>query len=266
MDSGRTLRAVLTALILIGCLAALHRFGGPEAPNSAVARTKPSALTAAGPPVTPPSASPVEIATFPFAAMDNGCFDGIETELSGCTGFLSGGRAIEYRLTVSAGQILRIRVEPTYGAYDPAFALLRDGQCIAGRDAEGMGEPERATIRNLPAGTYDLWVGGYDGDCGPYLLSLDNQPISLARVSGTNVLFGRNGNVLTWTSFGEVDLDNFQIFRVRGQERERIAVMRSHGGPASFAGYRFMDRPPASDVRYELEVSARDGRTEVVAL
>lgn len=287
MNSNRLLRAIVTGLTLLAVLWILHMLGMWRSVNPEATAAKSEAKAAnlksqeAQKPksqeeITPPDprrpeadaqgAEGNEISAFPFVAMDDCCMDGVEMDLSGCTRMLSGGRAREYGLHARSGQSLRISVEPMYGEFDVSFALMKDDHCLVGRDAAGKGQTERATVTHLSVGDYRLLVGGYDGDCGPYLLTVDDQSPSLACIQEAAAYAGRNGTVLRWKSFGEVDVSQYQVYRVTGETRERIAVLRAHGTPAGFSNYRFMDRGRLPGSGYELEMVARDGRSEKVGI
>jgi len=276
MNNGRLLRAIITGLTLLAVLWFLHLLGArrPVQPTLSQARRvekavfvpqKPRSQEAEKPKVERPEAHG-EIGELPFAVMENSCLDGEVMDLSDCTGLLSGGRGREYTLHVKPGENLRITVEPLYEEFDVSFALLNGDFCIVGRDKGRKGESEQATVHNLAAGDYRLCVGGYDGDCGPYLLTVEDQPPSLAQIRDASAYNGRNGTVLRWKSFGEVDLTEYQIYRLTNDNRERIAVLRPHGSPAGFSVYRFMDRGHLPGSAYEVEMVARDGRSERVEI
>ncbi|HEY3295043.1 MAG TPA: hypothetical protein VGL38_06375 [bacterium] len=270
------LRAVIAGLTLLAVMWVLHLLGERRSAQPSVTQAKsvakasfsqqPSSQEAEKPKETGQAGDAREVREYPFATMDNSCLDGEVADLSGCTRMLSGGKAMGYVLHVTEGQSLRISVEPMYADFDVSFAFFKEGNCIVGRDAAGKGQSERANVSHLAAGDYQLWVGGYDGDCGPFLLTVTDQPPSLAQIQHATAFEGRNGTVLRWKSFGEVDLEQYQIYRVAGDSRQRIAVLRAHGSPAGFSDYRFMDRSRLPGVGYELEIVARDGRSERVEI
>jgi hypothetical protein len=265
MDSERIVRAIVMGLTLFGVMWLLHAASARKTAleetvhvHSAPAKVK----HIPDPPIEPAQ----RISAFPYVAMDNNCENGVEKDLSHCTGLLSGGRARLYEVDIAAGQSLRISVEPLDRDYDAAFALFKDSVCIVGRDSARIGGTEQAILPRLSPGIYHLWVGGYDGDCGPYVLSISNAKEPIGSIAQASVFTGRNGTVLRWTSFAEVGVERYQVYRVSGENRERIAVLRAHGSPAGFGTYRFMDRGPRAGTGYELEMIARDGRSEVVEL
>jgi hypothetical protein len=267
MNSSRLFRTLIMGLTLLACLyflslLAAYRGCAPHAqPVSADTTTQPSSSV----PPLPDSLPPVEIKSLPLAAMDNTCVDGVPTDLSAYTGMLSGGAAREYLLRLNTPGSLRISVEPEDVYFDVSFVLFAGGtRALVSRDENPAGGSERATTPHLDPGLYRLVVGGYDQNCGPYLLTVRDQAPPAAQIAATEVHRGRNGTVIRWRSFAEVDLERFDVFRVDDMGRRRIAVLRAHGSPAGFANYRFTDRQLAPPASYSLEAVSRDGRIEVV--
>jgi hypothetical protein len=268
MNSNRLFRALVTALTVLACLWLLGRVHTRHVePPIAHVQAQAPAVKLSNPSALPDSFPPVDVRSLPICAMDNTCFDGVPTDISCYTGMLSGGPAHEYRISVMRGQSLLIEAEPRNEDFDISFALVRGNrECVVGKDAAGPGKTERAVTGALETGVYRLVVGGYHDDCGPYLLTVREGVAPLAEVAETQTHTGRNGVVVRWTSFSEVDLTHYSLYRCTDAGRERIAVLRAHGGPASFADYRFTDRSPAARSTYQIEVVARDGRTELVPI
>ncbi|MCX6601032.1 MAG: hypothetical protein NT025_05655 [bacterium] len=267
MNSSRLFRALITGLTLLACLWFLNLVSGHHGRASQmepVCQDVTVAITSSAPPL-PDSCPPVEILSLPLAAMDNTCMDGVPTDLSCYTGMLSGGAAREYALRLKARCALRVAVEPRSEYFDVSFVLFAGGtRCVLARDENGAGQNESAVIPNLEAGVYRLIVGGYGEDCGPYLLSVRDQTPPVAQVSAAEAFRGRNGTVIHWRSFAEVDLAHFALYRMDELGRRRIAVLRAHGSPAAFADYRFTDRDLEGRATYSLEAVSLDGRIEVV--
>ena len=264
MDSGRLFRAVLTGIVLFGCIWGLRELD--------TRRPKPSfksAITTQTDSATPahdqnPTEPLVEVVALPFVALDNTCYYSGGKDLSRCTGSLSGAPAREYRLLATEREAFFVGVQPRSDYFDLSFALLTmDQRCIAGYDNQGSGLPETAVLSDLEPGEYLLVVGGYGEDCGPYELTVSREIPDVARVVETGILQGRNGTVVRWGTFAEVDLNYFILYRTVGEERQKIAVLRAHGSPAGFARYRVMDRKPQPDSTYEIEAVASDGRIEL---
>jgi hypothetical protein len=207
---------------------------------------------------------PVAISELPFVALDNTCNGGKATDISGCTGMLSGSPAREYHLYAREGQRLNISLEPGKDLlFDVSFALLDGaGNCVLGRDVEEAGWAERALTPRLHDGWYRLIIGGYRDDCGPYTLTVRGDLPEPAQVTDVNVRTDPKGSLLRWNSFAEVDVAYFGVYRSLHDVRERIAVVRPHGSPASFASYRYLDRGTQPDARYEVELVLTDGRTQ----
>jgi hypothetical protein len=236
--------------------------------RAALVEPVPQDVVTAFPAVAPPlpaSCPPVDIRSLPLAAMDNTCMDGVPTDLSCYTGMLSGGAAREYLLRLERRGTLRIAVEPRSEYFDLSFALFAGGkQCVLARDEKSAGQTESAVIPNLDTGVYRLIVGAYGQDCGPYVLSVRDQTPPVAQVSAAEAFRGRNGTVIHWRSFAEVELAHFILYRMDELGRRRIAVLRAHGSPAGFADYRFTDRDLEGRATYSLEAVSQDGRTEMV--
>jgi hypothetical protein len=269
MNSSRLFRALVTGLTLMACLWFLNLMTGHHArPSQAepVSEDISPDLLASAPPL-PDSLPPVEIHSLPLAALDNTCMDGVPTDLSCYTGMLSGGAAREYVLRLKTRAELRIAVEPRSEYFDASFVLFAGGtRCVLARDESGAGQRESAIIPNLDAGVYRLMVGGYGEDCGPYLLTVRDQTPPVAQVSAAEASRGRNGTVIHWRSFAEVDLTHFALYRMDDLGRRCIAVLRAHGSPAGFADYRFTDRDLEGRASYTLEAVSRDGRIELVSI
>lgn len=138
--------------------------------------------------------------------------------------------------------------------------------CVFARDEQTAGKTESAFIPDLDAGVYRLVIGGYSEDCGPYLLTVRDETPPVVRLAQTTTHHGRNGTVIRWRSFAEVDLTHYALYRVSGVNRRRVAVLRAHGSPAGFADYRFMDRELNEKCAYEIEAVSRDGRKEIVPI
>jgi hypothetical protein len=265
MDSGRLFRAVLTGIVLIGCIWGLRQLEArrtrPILRPARVGQTE-----VATPAQDQNSTEPlVEVVSLPFVALDNTCYYSGGEDLSHCTGSLSGAPAREYRLSATKREALWVGVQPRSDYFDPSFALLTaDQRCIAGYDNQGPGLPETAMLNDLEPGEYLLVVGGYGEDCGPYELTVRQETPEIARVVETRTIEGPNGTVVRWGTFAEVDLDYFILYRTVGEDRQQIAVLRAHGSPAGFARYRVMDRKPQPDSTYEIEAVASDGRIELI--
>jgi hypothetical protein len=271
MNGDRLFRGLVTLLTLLVCLAVLRQWfsasSSDVASASAITRQQPAPPVAEPVPVDPAPIpdvqTPVEIASLPFLALDNLCFDGSPRDLSRCTSMLSGGLAREYDLQTVAGRSLEILLEPRDPDFDVSLAVLNsDGECLAGRDVNGAGMSETVTIADLPGGLCHILVGSYDNDCGPYSLTVRDAPAPIAQVCRAVSLTGPNGTAVRWQTFAEMDLRYFSLYRCTATSRERIAVFRAHGSRAGFADYRFMDRARIPGSTYELEAVASDGRTE----
>lgn len=180
---------------------------------------------------------------------------------------LSGGEVREYRVVLEQVMGLQIEVEPRDPDLDLSFAVFGpEGDCRFGSDQQPAGWTERASLGQLDPGEYRLMVGGYSDNCGPYLLTVRAADAPIVEVSEATVRRGPNGTAVRWTSFGEVDLAHFSLFRISPDSRARVATFRGHGSPAEFAEYRFLDREGESSIGYELEAVARDGRREVFSI
>lgn len=275
MNSSRLFRALITGVTLVICIWVLtvmrHHTKTVSSPAEPVEEAAPPDTTKSAQSFVIPqrrdSCPPVEIQNLPLAALDNTCFDGIPTDLSCYTGMLSGGEAREYLIHLEKKSALRIAVEPRTEHFDASFALFGKGKSyLLGRDEKPAGMKESGISDVLEPGVYRLFVGGYSEDCGPYVLTVRDQAPPVVRVSDLSADKGRNGTVIRWKSFAEVDLAHFSLYRVDPTGRQRIAVMRAHGSPAGFSDYRFIDRSLASDGSYEIEAVSRDGRTELLPI
>ncbi|RPH96000.1 hypothetical protein EHM69_02675 [candidate division KSB1 bacterium] len=271
MNAGYLFRAFVTGFTLLLCLSILQRVNRPSSREYDLSLSEPASnyktSTEFDNPTDPTLSLPVEIQGFPLAAMDNTCFDGVPMDLSCYTGMLSGGRAREYTIRLHRPSSLRISLEPQDPYYDVSVVLLNSSRkCIVGLDKAGAGKNENVILDCIAPGTYRLLVGGYGEDCGPYLLSVFDQPLSIAHVSDLAKFEGRNGTVIRWKSFGEVDLAHYNLYRANQNGWSRIAVLRAHGTPADFADYRFTDRNARSGYAYRLEAVARDGRVETIPI
>ncbi len=209
------------------------------------------------------SLPPVDVTSLPFVAQDNTCLSSLQADLSACTGLLSGGEAREYRITLTKDNYtLIIEAEPGDLQFDISLAVFdKQSQCLAGVDMEGEGGIERTELAHLAAGQYKLVVGGYRDNCGLYQLTIREDRPPATEIVSSAVTVGPNGTSVRWTSFAEVGLAHYNLYRITDSERKRVATYRSHGSPADFADYRFFDRSYTANIRYELEAVARDGRT-----
>jgi len=267
MDSGRLFRAVITFLTLLACLWVLSRLERRDTPHQL------SPADSAAVPISEPHEQaqqinaqiPVEISALPLVALDNTClYDGAQ-DLSRCTGAISGGPVREYQIQANGSDTYYVAAEPRSEFYDLSLVLFDSArQCMLGRDEQGPGFAEGMVLEKIGAGHYSLLVGGYSEDCGPFELTVSDKTPAIAQIMKSITVPGRNGTVVRWETFGEVDLAHFELYRQNGSERERIAVLRAHGSKAGFAFYRFMDRQPRADSMYVIEAVARDGRREIV--
>ncbi len=267
LDSSRLFRAALTGIVLVACVWGLRTLDARRSRHGTQpASTTPPEMGTPAPDPTPASAPPtVDEKTLPFVALDNTCYYSSGEDLSKCTGSLSGAPAREYRLSATDKDVLEISLEPRSQDFDPSFALFtEDRHCIGGYDNQGPGQTETAELKDVEPGQYLLVVGGYGDDCGPYELTVRKEHDDIAQVVQTQKHEGPNGTVLRWSTFAEVDLSHFILYRIAGQDSERVAVLRAHGSPAGFAHYRVMDRTPQPDSTYEIEAVANDGRVEMV--
>lgn len=210
----------------------------------------------------------MEIHDLPFVVFDNTCESGQLADLSGCTGMLSGGEVREYRIVLDGtADALQIELEARDPNLDLSFALYdARGRCRAAGDEQPAGWTERAMLSRLEAGEYRLFAGGYDDHCGPYLLTVRVPENRAVELTESVIRRGPNGSAIRWTSFGEVDVAHFSLFRVEKEDRQRIVTFRGHGGAARFGEYRYLDREARPDAAYELEAVSRDGRREVFSL
>ncbi len=269
MNSGRLFRAAVMCLTLFGCMWALTRLQGQKRPVEAAPAdsTRLAAPKAAQPAAETPPAPPVDISQLPLVALDNTCFYEGTRDLSRCTGTISDSPAREYMIHANGMDTYYVIVEPRSVFYDPSLVVLDSRQqCVIGEDERGPGYSESTVLERPACGDYSLIVGGYSDDCGPYELTISTSAPEIARVIKPAAFIGRNGTVLRWETFAEVDLAHFELYRQSGNSRERIAVLRAHGSKAGFANYRFIDRAPQGDSNYVIEAVARDGRREVVLI
>ena len=210
---------------------------------------------------------PVDITQLPLVAMENTCYYPGGEDLSGCTGTISGGPVREYTLHTTGHNSYYISAEPRSLYFDLSLAIYDVSHaCVVGKDDRGPGYSESALLENPAQGDYRLVVGGYGEDCGPYELSVSAKAPEIAQVMKPATLVGRNGTVVRWETFAEVDLAHFELYRQTKDQREQIAVLRAHGSKAGFANYRFTDRSPRTDSVYVIEAVAKDGRRQVVVI
>jgi hypothetical protein len=206
---------------------------------------------------------PVEILSLPLFAFDNTCDFSDTMDISACTHALSGSAARIYNIRLEENQSLYVTVEPRSDFFDAGIAVFKDQQiCIAGKDENGSGIAESLKLKNLSAGNYRVVVAGYHDDCGPYELTVRTEQPPIAEIKPPSVHSGPNGTVISWQTFGEVDLAHFVLYRTDGNNRLQIGSLRSHGNPAATTSYRFIDRKPAPNTSYEVVAVAHDGRTE----
>jgi hypothetical protein len=257
MDSGRVFRFLVMFLTLLGVMWAIRGICGRHHGASPI-EAQPSAVKAAY--VPEPDPARYEL---PLVAFENSCQDGQNIDISSCTGKLSRSEGRTYRLTLTHDSPVVIEVRPLDNLFDPAFAL-RDasGRCVIGADDQGEAEAERAELKRLPAGEYQLIVAGYGDQCGPYQLTVREPLPMFGSTDAPRVVRGPNGVSLQWDTFGECEVGQFKVYRQIDGERTLVATVRSHGSPARPARYRWVDRSPLPDTRYELEAVAVDGRTE----
>ncbi|MDD5087597.1 MAG: hypothetical protein PHI18_02200 [bacterium] len=210
----------------------------------------------------------MEIHDLPFVVFDNTCESSQCADLSGCTGMLSGSEVREYRIFLDGpADMLQIELEARDQFLDLSFAFYDGrGRCRAAGDEQPAGWTERATLTGLETGDYRLFVGGYNDHCGPYLLTVRVPEHRAVELTESAVRRGPNGSAIHWTSFGEVDVAHFSLFRVEQENRLRVATFRGHGGAARFGDYRYLDREAGPEAAYELEAVSRDGRREVFSL
>jgi hypothetical protein len=264
MDNGRLFRAVLTVVVLLLSIWALRHIQAQRATHRVSPADRPPAEEKAQVIEEASAAPAIVVETVPLVALDNTCFYSSMQDLSRCTGALSFAPAREYRIAAIRNQVLYFGAKPRSDIFDISVALLTaDAKCIVGYDENGPGWPEAAVVTGLDSGEYVLVVGGYGEDCGPYELTVSMETPEMARVVETGVLNGRNGTVVRWGTFAEVDMAHYALYRWKAEERERVAVLRAHGSPAGFARYRVIDRRPQPDSTYEIEAVARDGRREL---
>ena len=256
-------------LTLFGCMWALTRLQGHDVPLAAVPDDSAHVVLpeTAQPAAEMAPAPPVDVSQLPLAALDNTCFYSGTRDLSRCTGTVSGSPAREYVIHANGKDTYYVIVEPRSVFYDPSLVVLNGQQeCIVGEDERGPGYSESTVLEHPASGDYSLIVGGYGDDCGPYELTVSTTAPEIARVIKPAAHVGRNGTVVRWETFAEVDLAHFEVYRQSGSIRERIAVLRAHGSKAGFANYRFTDRAPELDAEYVIEAVAKDGRREVVII
>lgn len=195
--------------------------------------------------------------------MDNTCEYSQEIDISGCTGVVSGSAARVYQLNLQSDQTLRVTVEPRSSFFDPSFAILSENHtCVGGSDSHGPGLAEKLEPLYLLAGNYSLVICGYDGDCGPYSLTVSADIPPIAQITAPDFKSGPNGTVVSWQTFAEFDLSHFILYRKDGDNLVKIAVLRKHGSPAQTANYRFIDRRLNTAEAYEIDAVATDGRIE----
>ena len=252
---------------LLGCMWVLHRLEKREGPPTVI----PADTTRSAPALPQEEAkqvavpAPIEVSALPLVALDNTCYYDGERDFSRCTGAISGGPVREYVFQANGKDTYYIGAEPRSDYFDLSLVLFdNEQQCIIGQDDNGPGFREAAVIKQPAAGLYSLYVGGYAEDCGPFELILSTKAPNIAQVTKTGSTAGRNGTVVRWETFAEVDLAHFELFRQNGSNRERIATLRAHGSPAGFAVYRFTDRQPLPDSNYVIESVSKDGRRETV--
>jgi len=274
MNASRLLRAVVTGLTLLALMWLLGRFGPhPRAEEARQHRKSLSSgraeLAGGGADLISEALSPIRVSSLPFVADDNTCFSADTADLSAFTGMLSASPVRKYAIEVARQTLnLRVSVEPHHEYFDPSLVLFdSSGGAIAALDGQEAGWVEDTVIASLPPGIYYLTVGGYDGDCGPYRLTVSADPSSVAELRDFSLRRGSNGTVIRWKTFAEVDVARFGLYRVGAAgDRERIATFRSHGSPADFADYRFLDRQSGADSSYEIEMVSDHGRTQRVAV
>jgi hypothetical protein len=258
-----------TLLLLAGLLWLDRSETGSRAPDELLAFSAGSPPHFAGAnPSGGDSLPPLEVTDLPLVVFDNTCQSSQRADLSQCTGLLSGGEVREYRLSLNGPvRSLQIELEPRDPNLDLSFAVFdSQGRCRASGDEQPAGWTERTILARLEAGVYRLVVGGYADHCGPYLLTVRTPDAPVAQVAKSAVRRGPNGSAIRWTSFGEVDLAHFSLYRVASGDRCRIATFRGHGGAARFGEYRYLDRERNVDAAYEIEAVSRDGRKELFSV
>lgn len=260
------MRAVLAGITLLTCLWMLELLRAPGSRSIPQARPRSIQNTPPAPADSQLSVvlPPVDIQELPFTALDNTCLYSQIMDISGCTGMLSEAAARVYRIKVAAGGNLHVTVEPENDYFDAGFALMSDSGCVGGVDQSGPGWEESSVFSNLPDGQYRLIVSGYADNCGPYRLTVADQPESLATYRLATAQQGPNGIAVRWRTFAETNLKHFELFRLAQGERRLLATFRSHGSPAGWASYRYLDRDGHPDSRYELIAVSHSGRSEAI--
>jgi hypothetical protein len=114
----------------------------------------------------------------------------------------------------------------------------------------------------LAAGRYRLAVGGYSGDCGPFELTVGPARALVADVTPGRVVSGPNGTSVNWRTFGEHEIEYFEIVRGLGDLSEVAARVRSRGGPARAEEYKYLDRAGLIGMSYHVVAVGRDGSRE----
>lgn len=263
IDSSRMLRAVVTVITLLLCLWFLGKFKTQPSQPQPLPEQPPVTEVPVSKPASLQILPPVEVQSLPLFAFDNTCDFSDTMDISACTHSLSGSAARVYQIHLEANQSLFVTVEPRSDYFDAGLAVFtEDHACIAGKDDNGSGIVESLVLKNLPGGNYRVVVAGYRDDCGPYELTVRTDVPPIAEIKPPSVLNGPNGTVISWQTFGEVDLAHFVLYRKDGNNRQQIGSMRSHGNPAATTSYRFIDRKPEPNSSYEVVAVAHDGRTE----
>lgn len=254
MDSGRIFRALVMFLTLLGVLWAIRQISSMRHPVAT-----PAAKTAVQTPLAIPEA---EVHSLPFVAIDNTCRSDHVVDLASCTGLSTKGTGTEYRFELSSPASISIEVKPEYELFDAGFAVLDEHEnCVIGREQNPAGMTESALLKMLPAGRYRLVVGGYNGDCGPLTLTVGPARALVADLTKREVVYGPNGISLKWRTFGENEIEYFEIVRAQGDTSAVAARVRGRGGPARAEEYKYLDRVPGGAV-YSLIAVSRDGRRE----
>lgn len=197
---------------------------------------------------------------FPFVALDNTCrYEIVDTELSCCTGMISGEAAIIYRLTHSREVPLYVTVRPLRSDFDAAFGLFRVGErgellCVKGSDDKAEGWAERIRLQSLPAGVYYLVVGGYGSDCGRFELSVESTLVPPVSLRDFICTLQNGGTLIQWETDFEADLHYFNLYRVGidGEVGQPIFQPRSRGGFSHGAQYEFFDPDVDNGLAYVL--------------
>lgn len=258
MDSGRIFRAMVMFLTLVGVLWAIRQVTS--------SRIDSSTRVAKGVALVSPISREHEVHSLPLVAIDNTCRSDEVVDLAMCTGLSTKGSGQSFYFELIEPATISIEVKPEYELFDPGFAVYDAHEnCVTGREQNPGGMAEATTLKMLPVGRYRLVIGGYSGDCGPFTLTVAQARALVSDISTGRVLPGPNGTSINWRTFGEHEIEYFEIVRMVGGEQTVAARIRSRGGPARGEEYKYLDRELSPPDDYQLFAVGRDGRREELA-